>query len=120
MKFNFNSLFSFVLVVLMFVVFPLVGIAQDNCDGTKEICNPIQSNNITELIKNVLEQALRLGMPLLVVAIIYSGFLFVAAQGNATKLETARKSFMYTMIGAAILLGSWALAQLLAETIRAL
>ncbi|MEX0930518.1 MAG: hypothetical protein WDZ79_02445 [Candidatus Paceibacterota bacterium] len=47
---------------------------------------------------------------LVVLAIIYTGFLFVAARGNPAKLEHARTAFVWTVIGTAVLLGSWVIA----------
>jgi len=54
----------------------------------------------------------------LVLAIVYSGFLFIKAQGNKTELETAKKAFTWTVIGGAILLGALAIAELLNATVQ--
>ena len=59
-------------------------------------------------------------MPIIVLAIIYSGFLFVAAQGNSEKLGEAKKALLYTLVGAAILLGSLAIAELIKNTVLSL
>ena len=53
-------------------------------------------------------------------AIIYSGFLFVAARGNSEKLTKAKDTLLYTIIGAAILLGAWAIATMISSTVLAL
>lgn len=90
-----------------------------NNSDTK-IENPIDENNITDLIQRILEGVIKIGMPIIVLAIIYSGFLFVSAQGNTEKLSEAKRSLLYTLIGAAILLGSWAIAQLITDTVKAL
>ena len=55
-----------------------------------------------------------------VIFIIYSGFLFVKAQGNPTEIETAKKTFFYTIIGVMILLGASAIAKAVGNTIRAI
>jgi hypothetical protein len=60
---------------------------------------------------------LPIGAVVVVIFIIYSGFLFVTAQGNETKLEKAKTTFLWTVIGAAVLLGSWAIAQVIKTTI---
>src|SRR3989338_122668 len=82
------------------------------CDPDKEICNPITANDLPTFIKT--------GLPVIALAIVYSGFLFVEARGNAEKLNKAKKALLYTMVGAAILLGSWAIAKLISETVLAL
>ncbi len=86
-----------------------------------KICNPIAPiDSINGLIKVILEGALKVGIPLIALAVIYCGFLFVFARGNEEKLTKAKDALLYTLIGAAILLGSWAIAQLISETVLAL
>ncbi len=79
--------------------------------------NPIQADNVIELIKTLLEGIIKIGMPIIALMLVYSGFLFVFARGNSEKLKTAKNAFIYTVLGAAILLGSWAIAQLISETV---
>ena len=98
---------------------PVVSLAV--CNPTKGmICNPITTNTINEFIKIFLEGILKIGMPLIALAIIYCGFLFVAARGNSEKITKAKDALLYTLIGAAVLLGSWAIAELISNTVLAL
>lgn len=112
---NYFLLFS----VAMIVYVPLVSWAQD-----VKIKNPLGEGddkaNLLLFIKKILEFAIKIGIPIIALAVIYSGFLFVAARGNSRELETAKKSIMYTLLGAAILLGSWAIAELIADTVLSL
>jgi len=87
-------------------------------DGT--IINPIHANTVQEFIGNILTGVIRIGMPVVALAIIYSGFLFVSARGNTEKLTKAKSALLYTIIGAGILLGSWAIAQIISDTALAL
>ncbi len=85
------------------------------------ICNPLDTTStIPELIQKVLEGLLKLGIPVVALAIIYCGFLFVFARGNSEKITKARDALIYTLIGAAILLGAWAIAKMIASTVTAL
>jgi hypothetical protein len=84
------------------------------------VCNPINESNISDFILVILQGVIKIGIPIVALAIIYSGFLFVAAQGNSEKLKEAKRALMYSLIGAAILLGSWAIAQLISNTVLAL
>jgi len=52
--------------------------------------------------------------------VIYAGFQFVTAQGNVTKLETAKRAIVYALIGALILLGAEAISALIQSSIEAL
>lgn len=81
------------------------------------INNPISVNSIPEFIKKALELIIKIGIPLLVIMIVYSGAMYILAAGNATKLEHAHDSLLYTLVGGAILLGAWALAQLIQSTL---
>ena len=85
------------------------------------ICNPLDTiNSVPGLIKTILEGLLKIGIPLVALAIIYCGFLFVKAQGKPEELKKAKDALLYTLIGAAILLGSWAIAKMISATVLAL
>ena len=84
------------------------------------LTNPIPYDTINQFIKVLLEGVLRIGIPIVALAIIYYGFLFVAARGNSEKITKAKDGLLYALIGAAILLGSWAIAQLISNTVLAL
>ena len=85
------------------------------------ITNPIGSiDTINEFIKVLLEGVLKIGLPVVALAIIYCGFLFVAARGNEEKITKAKDALLYTLIGAAVLLGSWAIAELIVNTVNEL
>lgn len=86
-----------------------------------KIDNPLSGvNDIGSFIKKILDIVLTIGIPIVALFIIYSGFLFVTARGNSEKLGDAKKTLGYTLLGAAILLGSWIIAQALGETVKQL
>lgn len=82
-----------------------------------DIENPISVNSIPQLIQKVLEFLIKIGIPLLVVMIVYSGFLYLFARGNPGKIGSAHTMLKYTLIGGAILLASWAIAELIHSTL---
>jgi len=119
-----NKLLIIFVVSFMFL-YPVLSLAQVNNSTTGgpvvvKIKNPIKVDNVNDFIKTILEGIIKIGIPLIAVAIIYSGFLFITAQGKEAKLTEAKNALLYTVIGAAVLLGSWALAQLISETVLAL
>ena len=73
-----------------------------------------------DLIRTILNGLLTIGMPVVALAVIYCGFLFVFARGNSEKLTKTKEALLYTIIGAAILLGSWAIATMIGATIKGL
>ncbi len=82
------------------------------------IQNPLKNiNSIPQLIGAVLKFVVNLLSIAGALYIIWSGFMFVKAQGNEKELEAAKKSFVNAIIGMAIILGAWGLAQVIAKTI---
>lgn len=115
LKTNLETLFIFSIYFLE----PIYLYAATNPSGGK-IVNPITTNTINEFIRILLEGVLKIGIPIVALAVIYCGFLFVQARGNSEKLTKAKDALWYTLIGAAVLLGSWAIAKLISETVLAL
>lgn len=95
-----------------------------NCPVGTTFCleNPFAvGDTLFQLLETVVNRIiLPIGGMLAVLAFIYSGFLYVTAQGKPTALEKANKALLYTAIGTAVLLGSWALANVIRGTINQL
>jgi len=120
-------------LVLIFYVFtvPVISLAQSgtvapgqtgtvapsNPAGSGMIVNPINVSSVPALIKTILNGVLTIGIPIVALAIIYCGFLFVFARGNSEKLTKAKGALMWTLVGAAILLGAYAIAQMISATL---
>ena len=79
--------------------------------------NPIKYNNFSDFVAAITQTAVQVLMPFVVLAFIYSGFLFVKAQGNPKELEVAQKAIKWSIVGAFILLGAWGFAQIIKTTI---
>ncbi len=62
----------------------------------------------------------KISLPIITVFIVYSGFLFVTAQGRPAQLETARRNFFYSVLGALLILAAWVLANLIGSTVTQL
>lgn len=73
-----------------------------------KIDNPFKGGaSLTNILNVFLENIIMpLATVLVVLAIIYSGFKFVMAQGDPGEIKKAREGLMYVLIGAAILLGA--------------
>src|SRR6185436_16660536 len=76
------------------------------CDPGK-LCNPISYSTLQDFVASVLDIVMLIGIPIVAIFIIYSGYLFISAQGDPGKLKTAKETFLWTIVGAAVLLGSW-------------
>ena len=88
-----------------------------------EFENPFagSGNSLFEFLKTIIDKILLpIGGILAVLAFIYSGFLYVVAQGDESKIKTAHKALLYSAIGTAILLGSLTIAKVVENTINQL
>lgn len=84
--------------------------------------NPLNSNysSIPQFISGALKVMVMVALPVITLFIVYSGFLFVLAQGNQEQLAKAKTNFVYVVIGAILILGAWVFAQLIGGTISEL
>ncbi|OHA89453.1 MAG: hypothetical protein A3C70_02965 [Candidatus Zambryskibacteria bacterium RIFCSPHIGHO2_02_FULL_43_14] len=84
--------------------------------------NPFSGgSSLFALMKTIVDKIiLPIGGVLAVLAFVYSGFLYVMAQGNESKIKEAHKALLYTSVGTAVLLGSWVLANVICNTIAQL
>lgn len=90
-----------------------------NVDGEGCIQNPLgPGSNIPIFIENLIAIIIQAGIPLIVLALVYSGLRFVLARGNPEKLVEARKVLLWTLVGASILLGAWTIATIVNNTIN--
>ncbi len=87
---------------------------------TPRLDNPLKVNSITEVIELLIQIALRLAYIVAVLAIMYSGFLFVKAQGNEDEISKAKGIFWNTIIGVALIFGANILVNIIMATINSL
>lgn len=112
-RFSASWLLPFALFIVPVLVF---GGDADPCDGG--ICNPLgETRDLGALILKIVEGVVQVGYYVVVLGIIYSGFKFVKARGNDKALADAKQTFLYTVIGAAILLGATLLANVISGTV---
>lgn len=125
--YRFSMVFIFGLLLVLNTVGAFGGTGDDQINGggtgtdiTVKIENPLSSeiDSIPKFIQAVIKIVLTVGVPIVVLAIIYTGFLFVQAQGNSEKLTKAKDSLLYTLIGAALLLGAFVIAQAIGATVE--
>ncbi|MDO8555377.1 MAG: hypothetical protein Q7R75_02330 [bacterium] len=80
--------------------------------GQGALKNPLGNvNTLDAFIQIIAKTAATLGGIIAVIFIIYSGFLFVKARGNPTEITKAKETLKWTLIGTAVLLGAYIIAQ---------
>ena len=109
----------FVFMLIIPVLFVNAGTETAGTNITTKIDNPLgpKITDIPSFIQEVIVIVLTVGIPIIALAIIYTGFLFVAAQGNPEKLTKAKKALLYTLIGATLLLGAFVIANAIGKTV---
>ncbi len=73
--------------------------------------------SIPEFIKSILDLMMKVGIPVGTIFIIWAGFSFVTAQGDVSKLQSAKNALFWSCIGLGVLLGSWLIANAIVGTI---
>ncbi len=83
--------------------------------------NPLgTTHDVPTLISKLLDIVLKIGVPLVVLAILWTGYLFIAARGKSEEITKAKESLKWTLIGALILLGAYAISEAVVGTINAI
>jgi|SRR3989338_705943 len=82
-------------------------------------CAP-NGNCLMNFLNKILDFVIKIGTVVVILMLVYVGYLFVAARGEPGKLETARSALLWTVVGALILLGSKAIAIGIEQTVRAI
>ncbi len=102
---------------LALVAFAVAALPAEAGEG---FVNPLQSLTLYDFLLAILNSVVFIMFPVIVLMLVYTGFLFVSAQGKPEKLSTARKVFIWTLIGGLVILGSKALALAIQATVEAL
>src|SRR3989344_919721 len=89
-----------------------------SCGCTSGLCNPLKFCSISAFIAALLRIVATIAFPIIVLFMIYAGFLFVSARGNPDKLTEAKRIFLWTLIGALIILGAEAISIAIQRTVK--
>lgn len=97
------------------------GNVDDNGGDAPSITNPLgEDQTLLGLLSVILDGIIMLMIPIIVLMVIYAGFLFVTAQGNEEKLTRAKTALLWTLVGALIILGANAILDLVISTVESL
>src|ERR1700744_3620933 len=86
--------------VLALALLPFTTFAQ-----SQSLNNPASVPDFQTFVADFLKAIVEISLPILTLFIVYSGFLFVFAQGNEGKLEKAKRNFLFVVLGAGLILG---------------
>lgn len=83
------------------------------------IVNQIKVGTVEDLLVALLNIFIIVATPIIVLFIIYAGFLYVTAQGNAQQVQQATRALTYAIIGGVIVLGAVAISGIISGVVGA-
>lgn len=95
-----------------------IAFADTQPDGGANIENPLDTDTFYGLMLEIAQIVMEIGIPIAVLFIIYAGYLFVSARGSEEQLKKAKKTFMWAVIGTAVLLGAVVITEAIKGTIN--
>ena len=108
------------LILYPIIFLPFIVSAQLDAGGGATFKNPLDSGDIPALLSKVLHLLVQIGIPVLIIFIVYAGLKFVTAQGNPEEIKKAKSSLFWAVIGGAVLLGAEIISKVIQETVKAL
>ncbi len=92
-----------------------------SCGSSVGLTNPLNGVcSLSDFLKAILAGVVQIGTIILIMMLVYVGFLFVAARGNAEKLQSAKSALVWTVIGGLILLGATSIQLVIEGTVNSL
>lgn len=85
-----------------------------------QLYNPIGTTSVSAFLANLLGLIALIAFPILVLFLVYVGFLFVSSQGNPEKIKEARNYFFWAVVGGLLVLGAEALSLAIQATVEQL
>ncbi len=79
--------------------------------------NPLKVDSVKDVIFLAVDIAIYLGTAFAVLALIFVGFQFIAAQGNQNKLIDAKRWFFSVIIGFAVLISAKVIVEIVKNTL---
>ncbi len=117
MKIFITALVSNIVLFPSFVVAATGSICNSGGSG---LCNPLKATSIQGLLVAILGYVVQIGIVFIVLMLVFTGFKFAAAQGKPEELQKVRSMFLWTIVGALVILGAQAIATGVSSTITAI
>ncbi|MBU6214934.1 hypothetical protein KGM48_03830 [Patescibacteria group bacterium] len=99
---------------------PSTGVGGESISLINPLGGPSGPGSLMDFLNKILDFVIQIGSVVVILMLIYVGFLFVVARGDSTKISTARSALLWTLVGALILLGSKAISLGIQATVQAI
>ena len=91
------------------------------CGVDSGLMNPLNDTcDLYQFLDKLLRLVIKIAFPVIVLFLVYIGWLFVYHGSNAEELKKAREYLMWAVIGALIILGAQALSYAIQATVESL
>lgn len=97
---------------------PTTDTSTGGAGGAVKIENPLAFDSLTDFFLAIIEILLIFAIPIIVFFIIYAGFLYVTAQGNAEQVQKASRALLYAIIGGLLILGANLILSVIQSTVN--
>jgi hypothetical protein len=89
-------------------------------ESTTRLQNPLGDKipDIPTLITKIIDIVIQFSYIVVACFLIWSGFKFVTAQGNESKISSAKSTFYWTIVGALIVMGAQTLSAMFKATLE--
>ncbi|PID83359.1 hypothetical protein CSB11_01030 [Candidatus Campbellbacteria bacterium] len=106
-------------LILISFLLPYLVYAQGGGVGIKSPFTQ-EVGSLVDLLKIIIKGVTYVSIPILVLAFIYSGFMFIKAQGDTNELGRAKKILITTVVAAMLILGSNVILTMISDTADAI
>lgn len=79
--------------------------------------SPLAFDTAEELVITILNAVVTIAIPIIVLMIMYGGFQYVTARGNAEQIKTATRTLTYAIIGGILIIGAVAITSIMENAI---
>ncbi len=83
------------------------------------LIDPTGNKTIPQIFQALLDILMVFAVPIILFFIIWAGFLYVTAAGNAEQIKKAHNALLYALIGGLLVLGANVLLAVISNTIKA-
>lgn len=104
------------LLILLLTGVVLFGILwTGNYASALELPNPLRCRDIPCLLRAIADFLLLVAIPILTIMVLWAGFLYLTAGGDPQRVQAAHKALLWAVIGFAIVLINWGIANIIEE-----
>lgn len=91
-----------------------------SCGSSSGLINPLKVCSFDDLLRAILNGVIEIGTIVLILMLVYVGFLFVMARGNPQQITSAKQALLWTVIGGLVLLGATAIQVVISGTVESI